>query len=260
MLGCDAAATCQPCGGPRQPCCRGNVCQDGLGCAGSGALRICNPCGDPGGACCTRGAPCKGEGCCFSTVCLPPGTPCAFEAPGVSVNLGRCAAGACDGCGGPGQPCCPPLLRFQPACTLPDTVCTPAPMMEPAPITVFTSPGLCSRCGVPGGPCCPRNRCADGGCCVRANPGENGTCVAQESACGAGSLCRGGACGACGAAGFGCCGQSCTAPDTTCRVTTVVGPTCHTCGERGQPCCFDQLAAPACQGGLTCRTGVCWER
>jgi hypothetical protein len=78
--------------------------------------QICEACGGPGQPCCSFNQ-CDNGGCCVPSSdhtgmkCVAPGTSC-------SSTLDICAGGSCGSCGGLGQTCCD---NFN--CTAPSTIC-----------------------------------------------------------------------------------------------------------------------------------------
>jgi hypothetical protein len=80
------------------------------------APEICEACGGPGQPCCSFNE-CNNGGCCAPSAdltgmkCVAPGTSC-------SSTLDICAGGSCGSCGGLGQTCCDNI-----GCTAPSTTC-----------------------------------------------------------------------------------------------------------------------------------------
>lgn len=236
--------TSEYCGGERQPCCPGNVCNRGLTCASGTCTseaacgRLGQPCCD--GVTCESGLVCQDRRCEQPEECGARGQPCC--------SGGNCQAGlVCDrdtcvepaACGGERQPCC------EGGTCAAGLVCTDGTCQPPPP------------CGGPRQPCCDGDTCQEGLTCVLGLCQTDTTdCGDEGQACCEGDTCTG--------RDLACCGGSCvdTSSDprncgscgNRCEGTCTGGACDPVCGGNGQPCCSGERD---CARGLECDGGTC---
>lgn len=229
LLACDGQGACIACGGDGQPCCNGS-CGTGSTCdVASSTCFTCTP-----GAVCEPGNACRiGVESCGGGMrsCVDVND----QARGLGCGEGKACdgSGACESCGGDGQPCCGDLCSTGFACDASTFTCFDCAKGEACTSDAGCRTGTLS--------------CAQGeALCIEDAD------VQRSTSCGEGAdkACDGaGLCAACGGEGEVCCGTRCDS-GVFCDATR---STCTTCAA-GEACTSPngcKAGTRTCAGGAT---------